>query len=101
MSTPTLDQQSQEAAQVLADPTAYADDARLHAALAHLRAHNPVAHVDQAPYRPFWAITKHADIMDIERANDLWLSEPRPVLVTAEATTWPGRNSRRASDCAP
>ncbi|TFV58255.1 cytochrome P450 [Mycobacterium sp. PS03-16] len=81
MSTPTMD----DAAKVLADPTAYADDRRLHAALAHLRAENPVAWVDQPPYRPFWAITKHADIMAIERANDLFLSEPRPLLATAEA----------------
>ena len=81
MSTPTMD----DAAKVLADPTAYADDARLHAALTHLRANNPVAWVDNAPYRPFWAITKHADIMAIERDNNLFLSEPRPLLVTAEA----------------
>ncbi len=74
-----------DAAKVLADPTAYADDARLHAALTHLRANNPVAWVDNPPYRPFWAITKHADIMAIERANDLFLSEPRPLLATAEA----------------
>ncbi|AFP37867.1 Cytochrome P450-terp [Mycolicibacterium smegmatis MC2 155] len=74
-----------DAAKALADPTAYADDARLHEALARLRAENPVAWVDQAPYRPFWAITKHADIMAIERANDLWLSAPRPLLATAEA----------------
>jgi len=81
MSTPTMD----EAAKVLADPTAYADDARLHAALTHLRANNPVAWVDNPPYRPFWAITKHADIMAIERANNLFLSEPRPLLATALA----------------
>ncbi|MGA5464297.1 cytochrome P450 [Mycobacterium sp. NPDC050041] len=81
MSTPTMD----DAAKVLADPAAYADDARLHAALADLRANNPVAWVDNPPYRPFWAITKHADIMAIERANDLFLSEPRPLLATAEA----------------
>jgi cytochrome P450 len=81
MSTRTMD----DAARVLADPSAYADDKRLHAALTHLRANNPVAWVDNPPYRPFWAITKHADIMDIERANDLFLSEPRPVLTTAEA----------------
>ena len=81
MSTPTMD----EAAKVFADPTAYADDARLHAALTHLRANNPVAWVDNPPYRPFWAITKHADIMAIERANNLFLSEPRPLLSTAEA----------------
>ena len=81
MSTPTMD----DAAKVLADPTAYADDARLHAALTHLRANNPVAWVDNPPYRPFWAITKHADIMAIERDNDLFLSEPRPLLAPAEA----------------
>jgi cytochrome P450 len=81
MSTPTMD----DAAKVLADPTAYADDERLHAALTHLRANNPVAWVDNPPYRPFWAITKHADIMAIERDNNLFLSEPRPLLATAEA----------------
>jgi cytochrome P450 len=81
MSTPTMD----GAAKVLADPTAYADDERLHAALTHLRANNPVAWVDNPPYRPFWAITKHADIMAIERDNNLFLSEPRPLLATAEA----------------
>jgi cytochrome P450 len=81
MSTPTMD----DAAKVLADPTAYADDQRLHAALAHLRAHCPVAYVDNPPYRPFWAITRHEDIMAIERANDLFLSEPRPLLSTAQA----------------
>ncbi|MCV7421596.1 cytochrome P450 [Mycobacterium yunnanensis] len=70
---------------VLADPTAYADDERLHAALAELRANNPVAWVDHGRYRPFWAITKHADIMAIERDNDLFLSEPRPLLATAAA----------------
>jgi cytochrome P450 len=81
LSTPTMD----DAAKVLADPTAYADDNRLHAALTHLRANNPVAWVDNPPYRPFWAITKHADIMAIERDNNLFLSEPRPLLTTAEA----------------
>jgi cytochrome P450 len=73
-----------DAAKVLADPTAYADDERLHAALTHLRANNPIAWVDNRPYRPFWAITKHADIMAIERNNELFINEPRPVLVTAE-----------------
>ncbi|MGB3321551.1 MAG: cytochrome P450 [Mycolicibacterium fortuitum] len=81
MSAPTMD----DAAKVLADPTAYADDTRLHTALTHLRANNPVAWVDNRPYRPFWAITKHADIMAIERDNELFISEPRPLLATAAA----------------
>jgi cytochrome P450 len=81
MSTSTMD----DAAEVLADPTAYADDARLHAALTHLRANAPVSVVDKWPYRPFWAITKHTDIMAIERDNNMWVNEPRPLLATAEA----------------
>jgi cytochrome P450 len=80
VTAPTMD----EAARVFADPLAYADEAKLHAALTHLRANEPVAWVDVADYRPFWAITKHADIMDIERANTLFTNSPRPVLATAD-----------------
>ena len=73
-----------EAANVFATPKAYADEAGLHAALTHLRANAPVSWVDVEGYRPFWAITKHADVMDIERANTLFTNDPRPVLTTAE-----------------
>jgi cytochrome P450 len=81
MSTPIID----EAAKVLADPHAYTDEAGLHRALSHLRAHAPVSWVEVPNYRPFWAVTKHADIMAIERANDLFTNSPRPVLMTAES----------------
>ncbi len=69
-----------EAAKVFANPQAYADEKKLHAALTHLRANAPVSWVDVPGYRPFWAITKHADVMDIERANALFTNSPRPVL---------------------
>ncbi|MDT5223207.1 MAG: hypothetical protein QOG19_614 [Mycobacterium sp.] len=81
MSTPIVD----DAARVFAIPAAYTDEPRLHAALTHLRAHAPVSLVDRPPFRPFWAITKHADVMEIERANDLFISAPRPLLAPAEA----------------
>ena len=71
-------------AAVLADPTAYTDENRLHAAFARLRATNPVAWVDVPGYSPFWAITKHADIMAIERNNTVFTNSPRPVLTTIE-----------------
>ena len=74
-----------DSAEVLADPRAYADEPKLHAVLAHLRANAPVTWVEAAPYRPFWAITKHADVMAIERANTIFTNSPRPVLMTAEA----------------
>jgi cytochrome P450 len=81
VSAPTMD----EAAKLFADPLAYTDEAKLHAALAHLRANTPVAWVDVPEFRPFWAITKHADIMAIERDNTVFTNSPRPVLMTAEA----------------
>jgi len=69
-----------------ADPTAYADDGRLHAALTRLRSHTPVCWVDCPPYRPFWAITKHADVMEIERNSKLWINwAATPALPPAEA----------------
>ena len=73
-----------EAGRVFATPKAYADEPKLHAALTHLRANAPVSWVEVPSYEPFWAITKHADIMDIERANNVFTNYPRPVLVTAE-----------------
>jgi cytochrome P450 len=81
VTTPTMD----EAAKVFADPLAYTDEAKLHAALTHLRTHAPVAWVEVPDYKPFWAITKHSDIMAIERDNTLFTNSPRPVLMTAEA----------------
>ncbi len=78
MSTTTMD----DAGRLLADPLAYTDETRLHAALAHLRATAPVSWVEVPDYKPFWAITKHAAIMDIERQNMLFTNWPRPVLTT-------------------
>jgi cytochrome P450 len=69
-----------DAAGVLADPQAYTDETKLHAALTHLRRNAPVSWVESPAYKPFWAITKHADIMEIERQNELFTNEPRPLL---------------------
>ena len=73
------------AARVLADPQAYTDEKLLHESLAHLRRNAPVSWVDVPEYRPFWAITKHADVMDIERQNDLFTNFPRPLLAITAA----------------
>ncbi|MBO2452980.1 cytochrome P450 [Actinomadura barringtoniae] len=74
-----------EAGRTLADPTAYADDRRLHDAMTLLRRESPVHWVEDAPgYNPFWAITKHADVLEIERDHARFLNAPRPLLGTAE-----------------
>ncbi|MGI5324233.1 cytochrome P450 [Actinomadura nitritigenes] len=73
-----------EAGRALADPKAYADEARLHEALALLRRESPVRWVDAPDYNPFWAITKHADVLEVERNHEIFLNAPRPLLGTAE-----------------
>jgi cytochrome P450 len=41
--------------------------------------------VDGPGYYPFWAVTRHADIMEIERDNGRFLNAPRPLLVPDHA----------------
>ncbi|GAA0938886.1 cytochrome P450 [Actinocorallia libanotica] len=73
-----------EAGLAVADPRAYADEERLHDALSLLRRESPVHRVEAPGYNPFWVITKHADVMEVERDNKLFLSAPRTLLSTAE-----------------
>lgn len=75
----------EEAGRVFVDPTAYADEPRFHRACALLRREDPVHRVDFEGYHPFWVLTRHADVMEIERQHDRFLNAPRPVLVPAEA----------------
>jgi len=49
----------------LVDPVRYATGGYPHAVWTRLRAEEPVAYVKADGYEPFWAITKHADIMAI------------------------------------
>ncbi|MCG5218679.1 cytochrome P450 [Streptosporangium soli] len=70
----------QDAGITLIDPTAYADDARLHEACTVLRRESPVHWVEGGNYRPFWAVTRHADVLEIERQHQLFLNAPRPLL---------------------
>ncbi|WP_067800877.1 cytochrome P450 [Actinomadura formosensis] len=73
-----------EAGLDLADPRVYADDRRLHASLALLRRESPVHWVDAPAYNPFWAITRHEDVLEVERDHQVFLNAPRPLLATAE-----------------
>ncbi len=58
-------------------PNVYANPSLLHERYERYRKEAPVAWIDQAPYRPFWALTKHTDISEIEKQNTLFINEPR------------------------
>jgi cytochrome P450 len=74
-----------QAGLALADPAAYADEARLHDALTTLRRDQPVCWVDPLPeVNPFWAVTRHADVLEVERNHALFHNAPRPLLAPAQ-----------------
>ena len=68
----------------LVKPATYADEDALHSLLTTMRRDDPVALVDAPDHEPFWAITKHADIIEISRANDQFLNTPRLVVASKE-----------------
>jgi cytochrome P450 len=75
---------SAEAGLVFVDPTAYADEARFHAACAVLRRDDPIHLVEHPDFAPFWAITRHAHVHEIELHPEQFHNAPRPVVQTHE-----------------
>ncbi|HEY1737933.1 MAG TPA: cytochrome P450 [Acidimicrobiia bacterium] len=65
---------------IFADPVAYSDPARWHAAAQRIREECPILAVDLDDFPPFWAITKHADVAEIERNPDVFTNAPLPTL---------------------
>ena len=71
-----------DAGQVFVTPSAYADEARFREACAVLRREDPVHLVEHPNFNPFYAVTRHADVLSVELRNNVFLNEPRPVLGT-------------------
>ncbi len=69
----------------IANPATYGDEAKIHAYLSELRATDPVHWTEPDGFRPYWTLTKHKDILEIELLNDKFLNEPRSVLMNKEA----------------
>src|SRR4030081_3086944 len=73
-----------QAGLALADPGTYGDGAGVSDRLSLLRHAEPVCWVDPLPeINPFWAVTKHADVLEIERNNLIFHNAPRPLLAPA------------------
>ena len=68
----------------LADPRTYTDEVSYHALLTRLRHDDPVHWTKPTGYRPFWTITRHSLISEIERQPELFASAPRSVLRSVE-----------------
>ena len=55
---------------IFVDPARYADLEGWHREAATLRREDPVHRIEGHTFKPFWAVTRHADIFEIERQHD-------------------------------
>lgn len=70
----------------IVDPAAYADGDRVDRAFTWLRREAPLDVAQPEGFDPFWVVTRHADILEIERQNELFHNGDRAtVLTTIEA----------------
>ncbi|HEY8573006.1 cytochrome P450 [Phenylobacterium sp.] len=68
----------------LVNPRAFADGS-IHEAYKWLRGNEPFGVAEVEGVDPFWVTTRHADILEISRQNDLFLSGVRNPVITTQA----------------
>lgn len=71
---------TQDLGAIFVDPVAYADPDSWHRDAARIRAEAPILHVDVEGFPDFWAVTTHADVLEIERHPEVFTNAPSPVL---------------------
>jgi cholest-4-en-3-one 26-monooxygenase len=68
---------------------------------AWLRKHDPVSRITFPNYDPFWAITKHADIIELSKQPNLFLNEPRLAVFNANVPPPPEASIRHLLNMDP
>src|SRR6516225_9848321 len=71
----------QQIRDTIVDIRAYADG-RIYDAYKWLRANDPMGRVEAEGYDPFRVVTRHADVQEISRQNDLFTNGPQSILFT-------------------
>jgi cytochrome P450 len=66
---------------IFTDPKAYTDPQGWHAVAARLRREDPVARIEAPGFDPFWAVTRHADLIEIERQPERFPNTVNSVLL--------------------
>src|SRR5260370_11588861 len=61
----------------IADHKTYGSVDAQHGLFAKLRREDPVHWTQPDGYRPFWTISKYADIIEVERQADRFINQPR------------------------
>lgn len=71
-----------ELAKTIIDPKAYADGAAVDAAFAAIRATDPFGLAEIDGHDPFWVVSRHADIKEIERQPDVFHNGDKSTFLT-------------------
>jgi cytochrome P450 len=68
---------------IFTDPKAYTDPQGWHAVAARLRREDAVPRIEVDGFDPFWAVTRHADVVEIERQPERFPNTVESVLMPA------------------
>ncbi|HTO55303.1 MAG TPA: cytochrome P450 [Myxococcota bacterium] len=78
---------------IFTDPDAYTHPEHWHRVAARLRREDPVPRIQVPEFDPFWAVTKHADVIEIERQPERFLNTMESVL--AMSALRPGNSGQQ------
>jgi hypothetical protein len=80
---------------LIVSPKAYASQRELLAGLNWLRQNNRLGRVQAEGFDPFWAVTTHADIVEVSRRHDLFNNGSRSTTLVPRATDELARSACR------
>lgn len=80
---------------VLVDAAGYAANGYPHDAWAALRSESPIHWCEPPGFRPFWAITRHADVRHLSTHPEQFLSAPRTILFSEQLESMTGAMAPR------
>lgn len=68
----------------IVDTRIMGEEQSMHGLFNYLRENEPVAYLEHPEFEPFWVITRHEDIKYISQHNDLFINNPRTVIMQRE-----------------
>lgn len=77
---------SPDLSNIIVDPHAYQDGDAVDAAFTAIRRDTPFAKAQADEYDNFWVVSRHADVMEIEKQGNLFQNSPRSSTISPKAT---------------
>jgi cytochrome P450 len=72
----------------IVNPDLYANEDEIHAVYTKLRREDPLHWTEPRAFRPFWSVTKNADILEIERKSQIFVNRHRTYLAPISGEQW-------------